>query len=65
MELEGVIVIVAVLVVVASVEVLVTVSVVVLVTVFVASPTATNRLAEISTPAMTIAEAMMRWLRNG
>jgi len=30
------------------------------VTVLVASPTATNRLAEISTPAITIAEAMAR-----
>jgi hypothetical protein len=30
------------------------------VTVLVASPTATNRLAEISTPAMTMTEAMAR-----
>ena len=36
------------------------VAVVVLVTVFVDCPMATNRLAEMSTPAITIADAMTR-----
>jgi hypothetical protein len=40
--------------------VLMEVTVVVVVTVLVACPTAKNRLAEISTPAMTIAEAIAR-----
>jgi hypothetical protein len=43
-----------------SVEVAVEITVVVEVDVFVGCPMATNRLAEISTPAMTIAAAITR-----